>query len=97
MIVANNLLTQTMVLAMISLTFPLQIILQYIFAKLTNRVFFIRMQNVADILIACCVIVWFYVYDHFYDCHNDGYNLTGTSPHKAVVFSKATMTAASEG
>jgi hypothetical protein len=53
----------------ISLTFPLQILLTYVYCKLTKRIFTLRTSNVFDICIFLTVVVWFYKMYHYENDH----------------------------
>ena len=52
-------LNKSMYVAMIAFSFPLQIIGQYIYSKLTKRVYYFRVVNGLDLTIFILVCVWF--------------------------------------
>ena len=64
-----------MYVAMISFSFPLQIISQCIYAKLTKRVYRFRMLNAIDLIIFILVCVWFERFEVYMHTDNDGFSL----------------------
>ena len=70
----KNLSSATIVVG-ISLTFPLQILLTYVYCKLTKRIFTLRTSNIFDICIFFTVVVWFYKMNQY---ENDLYSTKGT-------------------
>ena len=79
-VVCVNELLRTMIVCMIGLTLPLQVILQLIFTKLTNRVFIFRYVHVVDMVIAGCAGVWIWKHREFSSKKNNGFRLSNP-PH----------------
>jgi len=80
-------LNETMFIAFFALTFPLQIFLNILYARLTKRIFTIRSVQILDVSIFICVILWFLQFEIFSIEENDGWELS-EPPHKAHVFMK---------
>jgi hypothetical protein len=51
--------------ATIALTFPLQIAIGALYARLTNRVFTLRYSNIFDLCIFVCVVIWFNKFEYY--------------------------------
>ena len=69
-----------MYVALISLSFPLQFLMSYIYSRYTDRVFVIRSTSLVDLTIAALVILWFEKYEQYRHAENDGFGLS--DPHK---------------
>ena len=68
-------LQEAMVVAMAAFTFPLALILTFIFTRYTNRNFNWRFSHVIDMCIFALVIVWFVKYEEYIYSENDGFRL----------------------
>lgn len=55
-------LNEAMKIAMISFTFPIQMLMAYIFARKTNRNFPIRFIYMLDTTVFLCILWWFEKY-----------------------------------
>ena len=74
-------LDESMFVAMISFSFPMQILMAFIFSKYTERRFIMRSSNYLDLAIFGCVVVWFEKYEEYIHDENAGFNLTDP-PHE---------------
>jgi len=73
-------LNEAMDIGIIALTFPLQILLGYLYSKLTKRVFTLRASNYLDLAISVCILIWFEMFEIYNHRDSVGFNLM-TPPH----------------
>jgi hypothetical protein len=64
-----------MFVAMISFTFPIQILMASIFAKLTKRNFLFRTSYILDFCVFGVVFWWFIMYEIYLHADNEGFGL----------------------
>mmetsp|Transcript_25050 Transcript_25050/g.33592 ORF Transcript_25050/g.33592 Transcript_25050/m.33592 type:complete len:138 (-) Transcript_25050:809-1222(-) len=69
-----------MIVAMISFSFPLTLLMQCIFTRYTHRNFSLRSTSIIDLAIFALVVFWFERYEDYVLKDNDGFLLT--EPHK---------------
>lgn len=70
-----------MFVAMISFSFPAQILMAFIFSKYTESRFIMRASSYLDLAIFACVVVWFEKYEEYIHDKNEGFHLTDP-PHE---------------
>ena len=68
-------LDKAMIVAMFSIAFPLQIIGQYIYAKLTKRMYHFRNVMLLDLILFVLVGVWFERFEVYQHDENYGFGL----------------------
>ena len=68
-------LDEAMVVAMVSFAFPFQLLISYIFSKLTNRNFVLRATSIFDMMIFFLVAVWFEKFEEYEHADNKGFGL----------------------
>ena len=68
-------LEEVMYFAMISLSFPFQFLMSYIYSRYTDRNFTVRSTSIVDLIIVACVLVWFVKYEEYIYGTNDGFRL----------------------
>ena len=66
-------LDEAMFVAMISFSFPAQLVMAIIYASYTNRNFVMRSTSWLDLGIFTCVVVWFEKYEEYLHASNDGF------------------------
>jgi hypothetical protein len=74
-------LDEAMFVAMISFSFPLQILMAYIFSLYTDRRFIMRSSSYLDLAVFTCVLIWFEQYEVYIHDDNAGFLLTDP-PHE---------------
>ena len=74
-------LDEAMFVAMISFSFPFQLLMAYIYSRYACRNFVLRSTSYIDIAIFTCVVVWFEKYEEYLYDENNGFNLEDP-PHK---------------
>ena len=76
-------LDEAMYLAMISFAFPIQIIVNYIYTRLTGSRYVLRTSSILDMLIFISVGVWFWRFEVYIHADNGGFSLNHpNSPHE---------------
>lgn len=74
-------LDDAMYIAMVSFSFPFQLLMAFIYAKYTNRNFIVRSSSLIDLAITSCVFIWFEKFEVYINDDNDGFKLT-EPPHE---------------
>ena len=74
-----------MIVVMVSFSFPFQLLISYIYAKLTNRNFVLRFTSIFDMFIVVLVSVWFEKFEEYSFAENRGMGLTDP-PHGFHIF-----------
>ena len=69
-----------MYVAMVSFSFPFQLLISYVYSKMTNRNFVLRFTSIFDMLIVVLVLVWFIKFEQYIHADNLGMGITDP-PH----------------
>ena len=70
-----------MYVAMVSFAFPFQLLISFVYSKLTNRNFVLRFTSIFDMLIVVLVLVWFIKFEQYIHAENRGMGITDP-PHE---------------
>ena len=78
-------LDETMIIAMVSFSFPFQFLVSYVYSRLTNRNFVLRFTTIFDLGITALVIVWFIKFEQYIFAENRGMGISDP-PHEHHIF-----------
>ena len=65
-----------MIIAMVSFSFPFQFLISYLYSKLTNRNFVVRLTTIFDLVVTVLVVVWFIKFEHYLHADNKGLGIS---------------------